>query len=144
MKQNTLIQYINLKAEMADLEEAILKSRYEIEKMEKRGDFVSDLVKGTRKDGTYGNIRITGYTSRNQDRAKELLKKREMKLNVFYDKLLELTNEVDDFINDLEDSRMRRMLRYKYMDNLTWVQVAHRMGKGSTADGCRMEVKRFL
>ena len=144
MDKSVLIQYISLKAEIAELEELIRKTRKQINILEKSDNQVSDSVKGTRKDGTYGSIRITGYQYRQCEKIKMLLCQREEKLKRFRDKLLELTNEADDFINSLDDSRMRRMLRHKYFENMTWVQVAHRMGRKYTADGCRMAVSNFL
>lgn len=144
MDKAILEQYINLKSEIVDLEELIRKTKREIERMEGRECQVTDFVKGTRSDGTYGSIRITGYPYRDSERKKKLLAGRESKLDSFREQLLELTNLADDYINHLEDSRMRRMLRYKYFDGLSWVQVAHRMGANSTADGCRMAVKKFL
>ena len=139
-----LIQYISLKAEIADLEERIQKLRKEIGRMESKDYQVSDSVKGTRKDGTYGSIRITGYPYQLCQQKRWQLKRREYNLTKFQAELLELINEVDDYINGLEDSRMRRMLRHKYLDELSWVQVAHRMGRKYTADGCRKQVERFL
>jgi len=139
-----LIQYISLKAEIADLEERIQKLRKEIGRMESKDYQVSDSVKGTRRDGTYGSIRITGYPYQLCQQKRWQLKRREDNLTKFQAELLELTNEVDDYINGLEDSRMRRMLRHKYLDGLSWVQVAHRMGKKYTADNCRVTVSNFL
>jgi len=142
--KSVLIQYISLKAEIADLEERIQKLRKEIGRMEGNDYQVSDSVKGTRRDGTYGSIRITGYPYQLCQQKRWQLKRREYNLTKFQAELLELINEVDDYINGLEDSRMRRMLRHKYLDELSWVQVAHRMGRKYTADGCRKQVERFL
>lgn len=144
MDKAVLSQYIDLKAEIVDMEELIRKTRQEIIKMEGRDYQVSDSVKGTRRDGTYGSIRITGYPYNLCERRKMLLEQREKKLDAFRDRLLELTNQADDYVNGLDDARMRRMLRYKYFDGLSWVQVAHRMGQGHTADSCRMSVSNFL
>ncbi len=40
--------------------------------------------------------------------------------------------------------RMQRIIRYKYLEGLTWEQVATRMGRRATADSVRMELERFL
>ena len=105
---------------------------------------LSDSFKVTRPDGTYGSITITGYPGPDDYRRKKLLEKRKANLSKFELQLLELTNDVDDYINSLADSRMRRMIRYKFFDELSWVQVAHRMGGKYTADGCRMAITNFL
>lgn len=144
MDKEILVQYISLKTEILDLEKLIQKTQKEICRMEGKECQVSDSVKGTRRDGTYGSIRITGYPYALCEKKREILKKREKKLNDFRGDLLEIVNDVDDYINSLEDSRMRRLIRYKYMDELSWVQVAHRMGHKYTADSCRMAVSNFL
>lgn len=144
MNKEVLEQYGSLKAEYQDLQEEIKKLEKQIRKMEASRIQVLDSVKGTRADGTYGSIRITGFPVPDYYRRKKLLEDRKKKLDEFELQLLELTNEVDDYINSLADSRMRRMIRYKFFDELSWVQVAHRMGGKYTADGCRMAVERFL
>ena len=60
MDKNILEQYIELKGEIQDLQDRIDKDERRLAKIEKEG-VVSDTVKGTRTDGTFGSIRITGY-----------------------------------------------------------------------------------
>ena len=69
---------------------------------------------------------------------------RDNQLQVYEIKLLEITNEVERFIEKIENSAIRRMISYRFLDNMTWFQVAQRMGKRYTADGCRMTINRFL
>jgi len=40
--------------------------------------------------------------------------------------------------------RMQRIIRYKIFDELTWGQVAARMGRKATADGIRKEFEAFM
>ena len=126
------------------MQDEIRKLEKQIRKMETSRCQVSDSVKGTRPDGTYGSITITGFPVPDYYRRKKLLEKRKANLSKFELQLLELTNDVDDYINSLADSRMRRMIRYKFFDELSWVQVAHRMGGKYTADSCRKQIERFL
>ena len=144
MDKEVLEQYSSLKAEYLDLQDEIRILEKQIRKMETSRCQVSDSVKGTRPDGTYGSITITGFPVPDYYRRKKLLEKRKANLSKFELQLLELTNDVDDYINSLADSRMRRMIRYKFFDELSWVQVAHRMGGKYTADSCRKQIERFL
>ena len=144
MDKVVLEQYSSLKMEYQDLRDEIAKLEKQIKKMETSRCQVSDSVKGTRTDGTYGSIRITGFPVPDYYRRKKQLEERKNKLDEFELQILELTNELYDYINSLADSRMRRMIRYKFFDELSWVQVAHRMGGRYTADGCRMAVERIL
>ena len=144
MDKEVLEQYSSLKAEYLDLQDEIRKLEKQIRKMETSRCQVSDSVKGTRPDGTYGSITITGFPVPDYYRRKKLLEKRKANLSKFELQLLELTNDVDAYITSLADSRMRRMIRYKFFDELSWVQVAHRMGGKYTADSCRKQIERFL
>lgn len=40
--------------------------------------------------------------------------------------------------------RMQRIVKYKYLEGLSWGQVAVRMGRKATADSVRMELSNFL
>ena len=47
------------------------------------------------------------------------------------------------FITEIEDSQTRLIFTLRYMDNLSWHQVAWRLG-GNTPDSVRMIHNRFL
>lgn len=40
--------------------------------------------------------------------------------------------------------RMQRIVRYKYLEEMTWEQVAERMGRKATEHGIKKEFERFL
>ena len=56
MDKELLVQYSELKEEIKDLRKRIQK----LEKFLSHPPVVADVVKGTRKDGTIGPIKITG------------------------------------------------------------------------------------
>ena len=126
MDKNILEQYIELKGEIQDLKDRIDKDERRLAKIEKEG-VVSDTVKGTRSDGTFGSIRITGYPLPEHDRVKSMIKKRVAKLHILEDDLLNVINEVDDFIEKIPESDLRMMFRFKYLDDMTWAAVAINM-----------------
>lgn len=138
--KDILIQYSDLVEEVKDLRRRIEKLQDNIDKLVP----VKDSVKGTRKDGTIGSITVSGYPVPAYYRYKNQLEKREAALRKKEAELLELVNTVEEYITGISDSKMRRILRYRYIDNLNWVQVAVRMGKKYTADGCRMLHNRFF
>lgn len=41
-------------------------------------------------------------------------------------------------------ARMQRIVRGRYMEGMSWEQVATKMGRNATADSVRKELKRFL
>lgn len=144
MDKKLLNQYVELKAEINDIKNRIQQLDHEIEMMEQEGYVVRDTVKGTREDGTYGRITITGFPFPMYYSKKQILECRKDKLAEFEKKQLYMIQEVDDFINHVDDPRIRRILRYKYLDDMNWVQVACNMGGKHTADSCRMACNKFL
>ena len=41
-------------------------------------------------------------------------------------------------------SRMQRIVKYRYLEGMSWEQVATRMGRKATADSVRMELNNFI
>lgn len=142
IKRNVLEQYTSIKKEIADLERMIAESNSKIKKYEKQ--VVSDTVTGTRSDLTTGPIKITGIAQQQIDRENELNRKRIQKMKMFKKKLEKLVVEVEEYIQKIPDSEIRRIARMRYIENLSWRRVAVHMGRGYTEDSCRMKMDRFL
>ena len=56
--------------------------------------------------------------------------------------LKERQRACEEYINSIDDYATKKMFYLRFVKGLNWMQVAHKVG--STADGCRMKVKRFL
>ncbi len=140
--KEALIQYCDVREEIKDIQARMENLGEQIRKMEDRGYSVKDSVKGGA--GGIQHFVIEGYPYPEYTRRRTLLSIRRQQLKERELKLLELTNEAESYINEIRDSRMRRMITYRFMDNLSWFQVAQRMGGKHTADSCRMAVERFL
>lgn len=123
MDKSILIQYSDMKEEIKDLRRRIKKLDEEINKLTD----VSDSVKGTRRDGTIGSIKITGFPYPTYRRKKDLLAKRRDRLSELEAQLLELTNQVDEYIESIEKSELRIMFRYYFLDNLSYAKTAMKM-----------------
>lgn len=150
MEKNLLEQYLALKAEIRDVHKRKEQDERRLAKIEKEG-LVSDTVKGTRKDGTIGPIKITGYPIPEHDQVERMIKKRVMKLNILEDELQEAVEKVDSFIEQIPKSDLRMMFRFYYLDDMTWAAVAinmnYRFPKRRikyTEDNCRIRHDRYL
>ena len=142
IEKNVLEQYTSIKKEIADLERMITDSNRKIKRYEKQ--VVSDTVTGTRSDMTIGPIKITGIAQQYIDRENNLNHKRTQKMEVFKKRLEKMVDEVEDYIQSIEDSEIRRIARLRYIEDLNWRQVAVRMGRGYTESACRKKIERFL
>ena len=150
INKELLVQYCELRGEIKDLRERIDNDEKRLRKIEEEG-VVSDTVTGTRKDGTIGAIKITGFPLPEYSKVNAMLKKRIAKLQIMEDELLEAVNAVDDFINSIPKSDLRQIFRFYYIDDMTWDMVAMRMNYmypkrkiEYTKDNCRMKHNRYL
>lgn len=53
-------------------------------------------------------------------------------------------SRLERYISSIDDSLLRQIFTYRFVNGLPWQQVAACVGGGNTGDGCRMAVKRYL
>ena len=58
--------------------------------------------------------------------------------------LMQKTNEVEEFIAGITDSRIRRIINLRFIEGLSWVDVAVLMGGGNNEDSVRMMFNRYM
>lgn len=58
--------------------------------------------------------------------------------------LLELQEEVQNFIDRIEDSLTRQIITLRYVNGYSWVKVANDISGDNTPDGVRMLAKRYM
>jgi len=129
--------------QLCDIQKEVKELRVKIEKMENQiKTSVVDVVKGSSHQFPYEltNFKITGTDLKLQRK----LKYTKLKLEEKYEELLERQLKLEEFINDIEDSRIRRIFRFRYIEQYSWVKVARMISAHATADSVRMEHDRFL
>lgn len=142
VSKEILKQYIELKKEADEIEERIQKKRDRIEELE--GMVVADSVKGTRKDGTYGSIRIEGRPDGLIQAERAMLVHTQTILEKKKHQIILTAQEVEEFINSIDDCHIRRILSFRFIDGLSWNMVAARMGGNNSEDSVRMSFNRFM
>lgn len=140
--KEVLNQYTAVKKEREYIADKVMALERQIERMEQSGYSVKDSVRGG--EGNMHHYVIEGFPYSDYSRRKTLLRIRRQQLIDRDEKLAELAIQVEHFLNELDDSRLRQMIEYRYIENMSWVQVADRMGGNNTADGCRKMVDRAL
>ncbi len=147
MDKEVLIQYCEMKEEIRDIRKRIK----ELDKFLSEPHQVSDTVKGTRRDGTIGSIKVTGYPVPEYYRKQALRERYKKLLEQKETELLELTCQAEEFIEGIPKSEVRIMFRLYYLDGLPWWKVAQTMNRmfpkrrvKFTEDGCRMRNNRFF
>lgn len=128
MTKEELIEYCDLKKEIEDLEKRI-------DQIHKTTEMVSDTVQN-------------GYKHRAVIFGVDLTRKRKLnayedKLQSFYDKLFEEQNRIEDYIETIPKSNIRKIFRHRYIDGFSWLQIMHLM-KYNSESTARTKHDRFL
>ena len=139
MIDKELLEQISaLNKELQDLRERLKK----IENKECKA--VKDSVKGSSISYPYikHNCVVEGVeypkTKRSRYIYKKQIKNKEYKLDKLINKLEYELNYIED-----KDSEIREIIRHKYEDNMSWLQIMFEMGYSSESDA-RMKLERFL
>lgn len=123
MDKEVLLQYCEMKEEIKDLRRRIKA----LDKFLSEPHQVSDMVKGTRGDGTIGSIKVTGYPVPEYYRKRAIQERLKKKLELKEMELLELTCQAEEYIESIEKPEIRIMFRLYFIDGLTDAKVAERM-----------------
>lgn len=150
-----LTQYSDTRKEVKEIQERIEKLENRIPKLEKR---ISEIEDGeTVKDKVYGGngglqgfvvegVPLREYTDKKTELKikRMLLSERKEMLGILELELLRQTNEIQRFINSVKDSHVRRIITLRVVDELSWNEVADRMGGMNTEDSVRKAFERFV
>ncbi len=116
MDKTILAQYCDMKEEIKDIRTRIKK----LDKFLENPPLVSDTVKGTRKDGTIGPIKITGIPDPVYARKQKLRARYQQLLESKEAELLELTCQAEEYIQSIPKSELRIMFRIYFIDGCNY------------------------
>lgn len=141
VSKNVLIQYSDLQEEIKEVRGRIEKTEKEISQIEADGCVVDSVCGGS---GGIQHYRIEGFPYPEYNRKRTLLYARKATLTSLEMELLETLNSVEEFIAGVDDSRMRRIITLRFIENLSWNEVARRIGGGNTEDSVKKAFYRFM
>lgn len=141
VSKKILGQYSDLQEEIIELRQRIEKTEQQLAKIEEQGAVVDKVMGG---DGGLQPFRIEGFPYPEYSRKRTLLCSRKETLRCREKKLDEMINQIEKFVSDIDDSRMRRIISFRFIEKMSWNKVAQRIGGNTTADSVRMEFNRFM
>lgn len=137
MNKDVLEQINSIRSELKDLNSRIIVLN------QQTNPVVVDSVQGSSATYPYiqHNCKIEGsvesFKNKNiRKKYKKQIKSKEYKLD-------KLKNQLEYELNYVEDSEIRRILRYRYEDDLNWIQIMHKMEYNSE-DKARKKIERFF
>ena len=138
-KELSQLYYLNREIEMLKRQLSDLEDRQD--------GCICDTVKASSTDYPYTlhNITVSGtsdpqaaYNRRAEIReTKALISLKIEQRDIEYGRLIR-------YINGVDDSLIRQILTYRYINGFNWTQVAMHIGGGNTADSVKKACYRFL
>lgn len=116
-----LAQYASLKEEIKEIQTDIQATEDNIAILLKEGTVV-DKVKGG--FGGIQGFKIEGFPQKEYDRRKKLLANKRNRLISKENDLIFQRESIEKFIDEIENSRDRRIFRALYIKNMTQQQIA--------------------
>lgn len=119
-----LVQYSDLQEEIKKVRLQIQQTEDDIEKLLNEGTVVDKVNGGL---GGIQGFKIEGFPVREFERRKRILRKRKDRLTEFENNLLEQTETIEEFIEEIKSSRDRQILRGLFLENKTQQQIAREL-----------------
>ena len=154
MTKSELAQYYDLKQEEKELGVQIEATLNRIDSCEEE---IRELEHELVLDKVYGGFGgeqgfvIEGYDERDIKalrkrliRDKEILAERLVLKRKRKDMSAEMLLKIERFLNTVNDSYIRRIITFRYIDHMPWNRVADRIGGGNTEDSVRKALDRYL
>ena len=137
MDKEILKQYI-------DACEQVKEAKVDILRLKKNRKIVQDRVSGSAHEFPYTakSFHIEGL-SYPVVKDPDELDRREAILQERLQKAEEIKRQVEAWMLTIPQ-RMQRIIRYRVFEELSWNEVAIRMGRKATADSVRMEYTNFM
>lgn len=130
-----LNQYRHLRREVEALEDEVRDLR------EKANQVISDTVTAS---GDFPYAKHTVVVRGQSVRGHVRLRQRVEKLERQRQRLENEQDAIEEFVDEIEDSQVRQIMRLRFLQGMSWRQTANRCGGGNAADGVRKKAERYL
>lgn len=141
VSKEILKQYTDLQQERQMVQSRIRQTEKQLKKINEEGT-VKDKVTGG--EGGLQHFAIEGFPIPEYSRKRTLLMARRNTLAGLEMEIAETLNHVEEFIASIDDSRIRRIITYRFIDELTWNQIADQLGGNNTEDSVKKTFYRFM
>ena len=134
MIKDKLVQLCDIRKEIIELEQ-------KIKKLEDKGVLVCAV------EGSYNRPPFTKHSILIESANPELLEKDKYYKSILQQRLNDLLDvqiEVEEYIDSIPISRLRRIFELRYIEQHGWQKIAYMMKGNATADSVRKEHDRFL
>lgn len=139
--KKTLSQYNSLLKEKDQVVKRIKTLEKQIKRIESEGT-VKDTVSGG--NGGIQHFVVEGVPSTEYAIKRRFLIERKNKLKELEIKIDASLNEIESFVCDIDDSTIRLIISLRFIDGLSWNQVADCVGGKNTEESVRKMFTRYM
>lgn len=132
--------YIHSQKEIEEIKKKKARVEEQIAKIEQEGVVIDTVTGGL---GGIQHFKIEGVRSQKHSELRIVLRDYEEKLIERQIKAMQIVNDIELFISQIDDALMRRIIDLRFIEKLSWQEVADRIG-GNTEDSVRMQFERFI
>lgn len=133
MTKQDLENLYQLTGEIQDIERQLAKLQEKCK--EKAGDTVRDY-----RSGQGIPITIYGYSEKCYRQSEALI----AKLAAKHKKMVEQKIKIEDELENINDATIRRIIRLRYFERMSWETVAIKIDRTKSGDAIRVYLTRYL
>lgn len=141
MTREVLNQYGYLLKEREDLCKRIDRLESQIDRIEQEGAVIDKVMGG---EGGLQPFKIEGFPYPEYSKKKMWLNKNRAILKDREEKINNLLCEIESYISTVDDSIVRLIITYRVLDNMSWCEVASKVGGNNTEDSVRKMYERYV
>lgn len=141
MTREVLNQYGYLLKEREDLCKRIDRLESQIDRIEQEGAVIDKVMGG---EGGLQPFKIEGFPYPEYSKKKMWLNKNRAILKDREEKINNLLCDIESYISTVDDSIVRLIITYRVIDDLSWSEVANKIGGSNTEDSVRKIYERYL
>lgn len=142
MTRSILEQYDITRNKYLYCKHRILKLQDQLERLSNEGVVTDTVACGKKGKKALGTVKIQGV--RDVSRQKTTLLQFQLQYETLEAQMCEEMKEAEDYIEAIEDKVVQMILRYRYLDGLTWNEVAVALGGDNTEDSVRKRADRHF
>lgn len=140
--ERTLKEFRHLIKERNDLSRRIKKAERSLESMADPTRTIK-VSRGKHNGSALGTETVEGWTV-DAARLQRSIRRYKALLARTHADITDMILEAERCVEAIDSSEVRTILRLRYIDGLSWVQVAYQIGGANSADGCRMIARRWF
>ncbi len=140
MDRSVLEEYAGLRIERQNVKHRLDQLRRQAAAI--KDEVVADTVLGSREDLTIGPIKVVGKPTMAYAEKLRQISALEQRYLVLDIELIAKMGEVEDFLRDIRSSKIRTILRMRYLDGMPWEKISWRFNKSKS--WAQLTVDRFF